>query len=116
MQIDNDTLIALTKSLDSVAYALHNFCVKTLEALGETPTAPATPAAASAPTAENASAEAKPPTLEDVRAVFTEKTREGHTKELKALLENYGVTKLTQLAPEFYPDILKDVYTIGGAE
>ena len=116
MQIDNNTLITLAKSLDSVAYALHNFCVKTLEALGETPTAPATPAAASTSTAESAPAEAEPPTLEDVRAVFTEKTRVGHTKELKALLENYGVSKLTQLTPEFYPDILKDVHTIGGAE
>jgi len=106
MQMNNDTLFALTKSLDQVAYALHNFCVKTLEALGESPVN-ATKATATqtdaTPTVETPAQPAEQPlTLVDVRKVAAEKTRQGHTEAIRTLIESYGVNKLSEIDPSNY--------------
>ena len=38
-------------------------------------------------------------TLEDVRAVLAEKSRAGHTAEVRALLKKYGAAKLSEIDP-----------------
>ncbi|MDD6527551.1 MAG: DNA ligase [Oscillospiraceae bacterium] len=68
-----------------------------------------------APTQEApAKAELKPEIkLEDVRAVLAEKSRAGHTAEVRALLQKYGAAKLSAVDPAKYEALLKDAEVIG---
>ena len=45
--------------------------------------------------------------LEDVRAVLADISRKGHTKEMKALLTEFGAEKLSEVDPSHYPDLLQ---------
>ena len=56
------------------------------------------------------------PTLEAVRAVFAEKSRTGHTAEVRSLLEKYGATKLSQIDPANYKALLADAEVITDAD
>lgn len=51
--------------------------------------------------------------LEDVRAVLAEKSRAGHTAEVRALLKKYGVAKLSEINPANYEALMKDAEVIG---
>lgn len=46
--------------------------------------------------------------IEDVRAVMAQKTQEGKSQEIKDLLQKYGAVKLSGVAPEHYPALLKE--------
>ena len=52
--------------------------------------------------------EEKPLTLEEVRAVLAEKSRSGHTEEVRALLNKHGADKLSEIDPAKYPALLAD--------
>ena len=51
----------------------------------------------------------KPLTLEAVRAVLAEKSRDGHTADIRALLEKHGAPKLSEIDPDKYAALLADV-------
>ena len=51
--------------------------------------------------------------LEDVRAVLAEKSRAGHTAEVRALLKKYGAAKLSEIDPINYEALRKDAEVIG---
>ena len=54
---------------------------------------------------------AKPPvtvTLEQVRAVLAEKSHDGLTEQVRGLLQKYGAQKLSAIASDRYPDLLRD--------
>lgn len=46
--------------------------------------------------------------VEDIRAVLAEKSQEGKTKEIKKLLEKYGVTNLSAVEEKDYPALLAE--------
>lgn len=52
--------------------------------------------------------EEKQLTLEEVRAVLAEKSHDGFTAEVRALLEKYGASKLSQIDPSKYAALLAD--------
>ena len=52
--------------------------------------------------------EEKPLTLEEVRAVLAEKSRSGHTEEVRGLLAKHGADKLSEIAPAEYPMLLTE--------
>lgn len=52
--------------------------------------------------------EPKPLTLERVRAALAEKSRAGHTSEVKALLIKHGADKLSDIDPAEYPALLAE--------
>lgn len=52
--------------------------------------------------------EKKTLTLEEVRAVLAEKSRAGHTAEVRALLNKHGADKLSDIDPAEYPVLLAD--------
>ncbi len=58
----------------------------------------------------DASAPLKEPplALEAVRAVLAEKSRSGHTAEIRSLLQKYGASKLSEIAPAKYKALLAD--------
>ena len=59
--------------------------------------------------APDAAAPAEPQlTLEQVRAVLADKSRKGHTAEIRALLQKYGAAKLSGIDPANYKALLDD--------
>lgn len=49
-----------------------------------------------------------PLTLEAVRAVLADKSRGGHTAEVRSLLQKYGASKLSEISPANYKALLAD--------
>ena len=47
-------------------------------------------------------------TLELVRAVLADKSRQGHTAEIRTLLQKYGASKLSQIDPAHYKALLAE--------
>ncbi len=61
--------------------------------------------------------EAKPPvSLEDVRRVLAQKSVEGHTEKVRALIERYGAKKLSDLGSECYEPLLMEAEGIGNGK
>lgn len=54
-------------------------------------------------------------TLEKVRAVLAEKSRNGHTAEIRSLLQKYGAAKLSAVDPKHYEALLKDAEVLDDA-
>ena len=52
-------------------------------------------------------------TIEDVRCVLAQKSREGFTAEIRTLLEKHGADRLSKIAPEHYAALLKEAESIG---
>ncbi len=56
----------------------------------------------------------EPVTMEDVRAVLSEKSRAGHTDKVRELLLKHGAPKLSEINPGHYAALLADVRAING--
>ena len=54
-------------------------------------------------------------TLEEVRAVLAEKSRKGHTVEIRSLLQKYGADKLSKIDPANYKALLADAEVLKDA-
>ena len=54
-------------------------------------------------------------TLEQVRAVLADKSRQGHTAEIRALLQKYGASKLSGIDPANYKALLADTEVLTDA-
>ena len=52
-------------------------------------------------------------TLEQVRAVLADKSRKGHTAEIRALLQKYGASKLSGIDPANYKALVADAEVLG---
>ena len=51
--------------------------------------------------------------LVDVRKVLAEKSRDGHTEQVRNLLIKYGADKLSEIDPQNYPSLLQDAECLG---
>ena len=70
----------------------------------------------SADNSHDAAAPAEPAlTLEQVRAVLANKSRQGHTAEIRALLQKYGASKLSGIDPTNYKALLADAEVLTDA-
>ncbi len=107
-----DDLRSLADSLQAVADAVaENDAAAEMTTTKEPEKKGRTKAAAKKTTAKKsakAEAEEKPLTLEEVCAVLAEKSRAGHTAEVKELLNKHGADKLSEIDPAEYPDLLAD--------
>ena len=65
-------------------------------------------AAKKAKPAEKQEPEEKTLTMEEVRGVLAEKSRAGHTEEVKALLNKHGADKLSEIDPTEYAALLAE--------
>lgn len=52
------------------------------------------------------------PKLEDVRTVLAQKSRAGHTAQVRELLAKYGAPRLSEVDPADYPALLEDAGAI----
>ncbi len=48
-------------------------------------------------------------TFEEVRGVLATKSREGHTAEIKSILNEFGVEKLSDVDPSKYEELMQKV-------
>ena len=70
----------------------------------------------SADEAPDAATPAEPAlTLEQVRAVLADKSRKGHTAEIRSLLQKYGAAKLSGIDPANYKALLTDAEVLTDA-
>lgn len=56
--------------------------------------------------------EEKPPTLEEVRAYLAGLARNGHTKEIQAILLRHGYKKISEVPAAEYPAILEEARSL----
>ena len=54
-------------------------------------------------------------TLEEVRKVAADKSRQGFTEEVRELIQKYGADKLSTMDPAKYEAFLKDLEVMGHA-
>lgn len=57
--------------------------------------------------------EEKAITLEEVRSVLAEKSRDGHTAKIRELLQKYGADKLSEINASDYPALLAEAEVLG---
>lgn len=60
------------------------------------------------PPAHEAHEEAKPLTLEEVRAMLADKSKDGFTAQIRELLKKYGADRLSAIDPANYRALLTD--------
>lgn len=51
--------------------------------------------------------------LIDIRKILTEKTRNGHREQVKALITKYGANALSEISEVHYPQLIKEAEAIG---
>ena len=86
-------LSTVLAELQSIEAALHTVTDTLAELLPENDDIPADP---------------NPITLEQVRAALAEKSVQGHTAEVQALIHQQGVKKLSQVDPAQYANLLAE--------
>lgn len=90
-------LSACIEELHNTADALHSIADHlALQSSGDTDSA------------SSQTPEAEPITLEDVRAVLADKSVQGHTAAVQALIHKRGVEKLSQVDPAQYASLLAE--------
>lgn len=62
---------------------------------------------------EAAPAPAKTYSLEEIRAILAEKSRDGFTAQIRDLLQRYGATKLSEVDPTRYGGLVADAEVLG---
>ena len=62
---------------------------------------------------EPVTTEATKVSFETVRAILADKSRNGFTAQIRALLEKYGASKLSQLDPANYQAVLAEAEVLG---
>lgn len=100
------------KELTKLASELEN-CGKVLLGIAEAMKAPPDEQPAEPDTKEPAK---KVLTLEDVRKVAADKSRQGFTDEVRGLIQKYGADKLSGMDPAKYEAFLKELGVLGNAK
>ena len=67
-------------------------------------------------TTQSAEPKPKPVTLAQVRAVLAEKSRCGHTAQVRELLKKHGAAKLSAINPTEFEALLSEAAAIGRGE
>ena len=67
-------------------------------------------------TTQSAEPKPKPVTLAQVRAILAEKSRCGHTAQVRELLERHGAAKLSAINPTEFESLLSEAADIGRGE
>ena len=92
-------LLNASKDLHALADCVQAFCALVTDGLSEKKEPPA-------PITEAKKAPAV--TLEKVRGVLADKSRAGHTAEVRAIITKHGAEKLSEIDPADYEAVLKE--------
>lgn len=52
-------------------------------------------------------------TLENVRGVLAEKSRDGYTAEIRAIIQSFGAERLSEIDPAYFEAVLKKAEALG---
>lgn len=74
----------------------------------EQPVEPADVAKPVAPKKEAKKPKEKEIKFEDVRGLLGQKSQEGMTEGVRGIIQKYGASKLSEIDPKHYADVLKD--------
>ena len=99
-------LLDVVNDMRSLADSIQAVC-DAMESDGQ----PETPEAKEEPQKKASKAEAKKApeiTLEKVRGVLADKSRDGHTAEVRAIIQKYGADRLSDVDPKDYASIIKE--------
>ncbi|MDD6826644.1 MAG: rRNA biogenesis protein rrp5 [Oscillospiraceae bacterium] len=55
------------------------------------------------------------PTFEHLRGLLAQKSREGHAEQVRALIQKYGVAKLSEIQEKDYAAVYAEAEVIGNA-
>lgn len=69
----------------------------------------------SSKTPEITPAPEKAMSLEQVRAILADKSRDGFTAQIRDLLQKYGASKLSEIDPANYKALVEDAEVLGNA-
>ena len=92
---------ATIRELRDIASSINDIANWLTDALGSTDDAEAAPAPA------------KTYSLEEVRAILAEKSRDGFTAQIRDLLQKYGASKLSEVDFARYGDLVADAEGLG---
>ena len=92
-------LLNVAKNLHSLADSVQALCTLVTDGLTEKKETPA---------AKAETKKAPAVTLEKVRSVLADKSRAGHTAEVRAIIARYGADKLSEIDPENYEAVIKE--------
>jgi len=92
-------LLDVAKNLHSLADSVQAVCTLVTDGLQDVKEAPA-------PEAEAKKTPAV--TLEKVRGILADKSRAGHTAEVRAIITKYGAEKLSEIDPANYEAVMKE--------
>ena len=92
-------LLNVAKNLHSLADSVQALCALVTDGLSEKKEVPA---------AKPETKKAPAVTLEKVRSVLADKSRAGHTAEVRAIITKYGAEKLSEISPENYEAVMKE--------
>jgi hypothetical protein len=65
------------------------------------------------PATKKCEQEKKAPALADVRALLAEKSRDGFTAQVRAIITAHGANKLSEIDPAEFPSIMKEAEVLG---
>ncbi len=65
------------------------------------------------PTIQEPSKDENPLSLIDVRKILAEKSRDGHTDQVRLLLQKYGADKLSAIDPSHYRNLADEAFCLG---
>ena len=102
-----------TSELAPVIEELRNAAAALCSATENLSTLFADQAEQSAPSAQSNQKTETSLTLEAVRAVLADKSRNGHTADIRALLEKHGAARLSEIDPAKFAVLLADVEALG---
>ncbi len=54
-------------------------------------------------------------TLDEIRGVLAELSRDGYTKEIREIFAKHGVKKLSELEPSVYEEVIKEAQALRDA-
>ncbi|KGP75595.1 rRNA biogenesis protein rrp5 [Desulfosporosinus sp. Tol-M] len=97
-------LLDLVEDIRSLADSLQALCDKAVQ--GEPDSGQTQPVESETPEPSNIS-------LEQVRTVLTDKSRNGLTAEVRELIRKYGADKLSEIKPEHFSAVLKEAEVLG---
>ncbi|MBR2258236.1 MAG: hypothetical protein IJ899_13075 [Blautia sp.] len=97
----------MNEKLTKIADCLEELAGLLREAISPMQEAPEKDTAIIGEKEETEKKEEKTISLEDVRTVLADLSRKGHTKEMKALLSQFGASKLSDVAPANYATLLE---------
>jgi hypothetical protein len=104
-------LRSLAEALELAAEVLRTQDLKNL--LGQKDTQPDLFKEQDSPTIQEPPKDENPLSVIDVRKILAEKSRDGHTDQVRLLLQKYGADKLSAIDPAHYRNLADEAFCLG---